>query len=104
MNSFSDGAPRSYMEWLELGYPVIPCSPEGVPLLKEWGEKIINLKTHSKIFPKHYWNSGVIGVRLDELVFVLTHLIDQMHCPNVCKYVLVHWVIFQIKMYMFWMI
>ena len=68
MNSFSDGAPRSYTEWLELGYPVIPCSPEGVPLLKEWGEKIINLKTHSKIFPKHYWNSGVIGVRLDELV------------------------------------
>ncbi len=28
MNSFSDGAPRSYMEWLELGYTVFPCSPD----------------------------------------------------------------------------
>ena len=68
MNSFSDGAPRSYMEWLELGYTVFPCSPDGVPLLKEWQDQIINLKSHSKIIAKNNWNSGVLGLRLDNFV------------------------------------
>ena len=68
MNKFNDGAPRNYMEWLELGYTVFPCSSDGVPLLVQWQKQIINLKTHSKIIDKNNWKSGVLGVRLDDLV------------------------------------
>ena len=32
MNNFTDGAPRTPIEWCDLGYYVIECNSEGVPI------------------------------------------------------------------------
>ena len=60
MNNFTDGAPRLPQEWEDLGYKVIPCNTEGVPILSGWKE---NFKTKPSDF-----KSRVFGVRLDKLV------------------------------------
>ena len=60
MNNFTDGAPRLPQEWEDLGYKVIPCNTEGVPILSGWKE---DFKTKPSDF-----KSRVFGVRLDKLV------------------------------------
>ena len=65
MNSFTDGAPRTPIEWCDLGYYVIECNSEGVPIKKGWSED----DNKSIIYFKNIkWKPGVIGVRLDDLV------------------------------------
>ena len=36
MSNFTDGAPRTPLEWCDLGYYVIECNSEGVPTKKGW--------------------------------------------------------------------
>ena len=60
MSNFTDGAPRLPQEWEDLGYKVIPCNTEGVPILSGWKE---DFKTKPSDF-----KSRVFGVRLDKLV------------------------------------
>ena len=60
MNNFNDGAPRTPQEWEDLGYVVIPCNSEGVPLWSGWKE---DFKTKPSDF-----KSRVFGLRLDNNV------------------------------------
>ena len=65
MNNFTDGAPRTPIEWCDLGYYIIECNSEGVPIKKGWSED----DNKSIIYFKNIkWKPGVIGVRLDDLV------------------------------------
>ena len=65
MNNFTDGAPRTPTEWCDLGYYVIECNSEGVPINKGWSED----DRKSIIYFKNIkWKPGVIGVRLENLV------------------------------------
>ena len=65
MSNFTDGAPRTPLEWSDLGYYVIECNSEGVPTMKGWQKD----DNKSQIYFKNRkWKPGVIGVRLDNLV------------------------------------
>jgi hypothetical protein len=68
MSNFTDGAPKTYLEWLQLGFVVIPCNKQGIPMVQKWQQQIINLKTHKLIFAKGSWDHNVIALRLDDLV------------------------------------
>ena len=65
MSNFTDGAPRTPLEWSDLGYYVIECNSEGVPTMKGWQKD----DNKSQIYFKNRkWKPGVIGVRLENLV------------------------------------
>jgi len=68
MSNFTDGAPKTYLEWLQLGLVVIPCNKHGIPLIKKWQKEIINLKTHKIVFVRGSWDDNVIALRLDDIV------------------------------------
>ena len=52
--NFSDGAPRTIKEWHDMGYMMIPCSPEGVPLVKGWTEDNYDSKI-STVKEEYFW-------------------------------------------------
>ena len=65
MSNFTDGAPRTPLEWCDLGYYVIECNSEGVPKRKGWDKddnkalvyfKNIKWKTSNKYYAIiHFW-------------------------------------------------
>ena len=68
--NFSDGAPRTIKEWHDMGYMMIPCSPEGVPLIKGWAEGSYDSRV-STIREEYQLRKnipGVYGVRLKDIV------------------------------------
>ena len=70
INNFTDGAPRTAKEWQDLGYEVIPCNSEGVPIIKGWDKDLYDSKKIT--VPADYMEKknipGVWGVRLEKLV------------------------------------
>ena len=40
MSNFTDGAPKTYLEWLQLGFVVIPCNKQGIPMVQKWQQQI----------------------------------------------------------------
>ena len=65
MSNFTDGAPRTPLEWCDLGYYVIECNSEGVPTRKGWDKDDNKAQVY---FKNIKWKPGVIGVRLENLV------------------------------------
>jgi len=68
--NFSDGAPRTIKEWHDMGYMMIPCSPEGVPLVKGWTEDNYDSKI-STVKEEYFLKRnipGVWGLRLKDIV------------------------------------
>ena len=68
--NFSDGAPRTIKEWHDMGYMMIPCSPEGVPLIKGWAEDSYDsrVSTIQEEYQLRKNIPGVYGVRLKDIV------------------------------------
>jgi len=68
--NFSDGAPRTIKEWHDMGYMMIPCSPEGVPLVKGWAKDNYDSKI-STVKEEYFLKRnipGVWGLRLKDVV------------------------------------
>ena len=65
MNKFSDGAPRTPKEWVDLGLTVFPCNANGVPGFKNWQEGDINSKA---LLVSKTYKDNVIALRLDNHV------------------------------------
>ena len=65
MNNFTDGAPRTPKEWVELGLTVFPCSADGTPAFKGWQEGDINSKA---LLVSKTYKDNVIALRLDDHV------------------------------------
>ena len=67
---FTDGAPRTPKEWQDLGYQIIPCNSEGVPIVKGWKED--NYDSTKITVPTDYMEKknipGVWGLRLEGTV------------------------------------
>ena len=70
MSNFTDGAPRTPKEWQDLGYQIIPCNSEGVPIVKGWQED--NYDSTKITVPTDYMEKknipGVWGLRLEGIV------------------------------------
>ena len=64
MSNFTDGAPRTPKDWHDLGYYIMPCTSEGVPMMKGWNQEDYS----DQLIKKGNWNSKVYGLRLDEIV------------------------------------
>jgi hypothetical protein len=68
--NFSDGAPRTIKEWHDMGYTMIPCNPEGVPLVKGWADDGYDSRVST--IPEDYFLRkkilGVLGLRLKDKV------------------------------------
>ena len=64
MSKFTDGAPRTPKEWHDLGYYIMPCTSEGIPMIKGWNQEDYS----DQLIKKGNWNSKVYGLRLDEIV------------------------------------
>ena len=68
MSNFTDGAPRTPREWHDLGYYIMPCTSEGVPMMKGWDKEDKGSGTDQLIKHGQGWKNRVYGVRLDNLV------------------------------------
>ena len=68
MSKFTDGAPRTPKEWHDLGYYIMPCTSEGVPMMKGWDKEDKGSGTDQLIKHGQGWKNRVYGVRLDNLV------------------------------------
>ena len=68
--NFSDGAPRTIKEWHDMGYMMIPCNTEGVPIIKGWANDDYDSKvsTIQKEYQLRKNIPGVFGVRLEDIV------------------------------------
>ena len=65
MNNFTDGAPRTPKEWVELGLPIFPCNADGTPGMKGWQEGDMNSKA---LLVSKTYKDNVIALRLDNHV------------------------------------
>ena len=65
MNNFTDGAPRTPKEWVELGLPIFPCNADGTPGMKGWQEG--DMKSKALLVSKTY-KDKVFALRLDNHV------------------------------------
>ena len=67
MSNFTDGAPRSPKEWLDLGYNVFPCYANGTPSIAGWDD---DTKPHNwrELFKSKTSKDNVIALRLDNIV------------------------------------
>jgi len=65
MNKFTDGAPRTPKEWVDLGLTVFPCNANGIPGFKNWQEGDINSKA---LLVSKTYKDNVIALRLDNHV------------------------------------
>jgi len=70
MSNFTDGAPRTPKEWQDLGYQIIPCNTEGVPIVKGWKDDSYDSKkiTVTSDYMQKKNIPGVWGLRLEDTV------------------------------------
>ena len=81
MSNFTDGAPRTPREWYELGFIIIPCTPDGVPMMKDWQKEIKGSGTDQLIKYGQGWENKVYGARLDN------HVDGDIDCPVMQKFI-----------------
>ena len=67
MNKFTDGAPRTPKEWVDLGLPVFPCMANGTPGFKGWSD---DKREHNwrELLKSKTYKDNVIALRLDNHV------------------------------------
>ena len=67
MNKFTDGAPRTPKDWVDLGLPVFPCMANGTPGSKGWSDTTREHNYRELLKSKTY-KDNVIALRLDNHV------------------------------------
>ena len=67
MSNFTDGAPRTPREWYELGFIIIPCTPDGVPMMKDW-QKEIKVGNMTRQTLKEVWLGEKLNIERRRLI------------------------------------